>query len=92
LICYCRVPQLQSRDYVLNGLEASGGNFNKDVVRRRGKDSDMELSDDFKSAILHPLNIPYLVSTVCTNLRVCGIFRHLLGQNKTYYWDSLALA
>jgi hypothetical protein len=50
LICYCRVSQLPSRDYVLNGLEASGGNFNEDVRRRR-KNSATELSDDLKSAI-----------------------------------------
>jgi hypothetical protein len=42
LICYCGVPQLQSRDYVINGLEASGGNFNEDVRRRR-KDSAIQL-------------------------------------------------
>lgn len=78
---------MQFRDYVLNGLEVSGGNFNKDV--RRSRKILPSNSDDFKSAILHALNIPYLVATVCTNLKNCGLFCHLLGESETYYRASL---
>jgi hypothetical protein len=41
LIFHCGVPQLQSRNYVLNCLEASGGNCNE-YIRRR-KDSAIEI-------------------------------------------------